>query len=84
MNNDYEKELEYIKNNMKDNISIDKNSSNFMDGFNKKDVQKKLRELGMGEIADKLEPLSEQMIEKMIRSNPQILKKATEILNDRR
>lgn len=84
MNNDYEKELEYIKNNMKDNISIDTNSSNFMDGFNKKDVQKKLRELGMGEIADKLEPLSEQMIEKMIRSNPQILKKATEILNDRR
>ncbi len=51
-----------------------------MQGFNKELVQKKLIELGMGDIASKLSNLSDKEIEKMIRSNPAILKKASEIL----
>lgn len=53
---------------------------NFMQGFDKVLVQKKLRELGMGDIAQKLDTLSEKEIERMIRSNPLILKKASEIM----
>ncbi len=55
-------------------------TNNFMNGFDKVLVQKKLRELGMGDIARKLDSLSEAEIEKMIRSNPLILKKANEIM----
>jgi len=51
-----------------------------MQGFDKVLVQKKLIQLGMGDIAQKLDSLSEKEIEKMIRSNPQILKKASEIM----
>ena len=51
-----------------------------MNGFDKELVQKKLGELGMGDIARKLDSLSEAEIEKMIRSNPLILKKASEIM----
>lgn len=54
--------------------------NNFMNGFDKVLVQKKLRELGMGDIARKLDSLSDAEIEKMIRSNPLILKKANEIM----
>lgn len=53
---------------------------NFMQGFDKKLVQSKLRGLGMEDIAQKLDSLTESEIEKMLRSNPAILKKATEIL----
>ena len=84
MNNNYEKELEFIKNAARGSGKVNKNADNFMDGFNKQDIQRRLRELGMGNIADKLEPMSSQMIENMRRSNPQILKKAMEIFNDRR
>jgi len=53
---------------------------NFMQGFNKQLVQNKLRELGMGELANKLNNLSEQEIEKLIRANPSILRKASEMM----
>ncbi len=51
-----------------------------MDGFDKSEVIKKLKEMGMGSIADKLEQMSEKEIERLLISNPQILKKAAEIL----
>jgi len=51
-----------------------------MQGFNKQLVQNKLRELGMGELANKLNNLSEQEIEKLIRANPSILRKASEMM----
>jgi len=51
-----------------------------MEGFNKELIQSKLKEMGMGSIADKLDKLSEKEIEKMIRSNPGILKKATDMM----
>ena len=51
-----------------------------MQGFNKRLVQDKLMEIGMGDIAKKLDALSEKEIEQMIRSNPAILKKASEIM----
>jgi len=54
--------------------------NNFMEGFNKELIQSKLKEMGMGSIADKLDKLSEKEIEKMIRSNPGILKKATDMM----
>ena len=53
---------------------------NFMQGFNKELIQARLRELGMGNIASRLNDLSNEEIEKMIRSNPQILKKASEMM----
>lgn len=51
-----------------------------MQGFNKELVKNKLKELGMESIASKLNNLSNDEIEKMIRSNPQILKKASEMM----
>ena len=51
-----------------------------MQGFNKELIQARLRELGMGNIASRLNDLSNEEIEKMIRSNPQILKKASEMM----
>lgn len=73
-------ENEPLKKELQGDISV----SGVMDGFDKKAVQKKLRELGMDSIANKLETLSENDIEKIIKSNPQILKKAEEIFNSRR
>lgn len=73
-------ENEPLKKELQGDISV----SGVMDGFDKKAVQKKLRELGMDSIANKLETLSENDIEKIIKSNPQILKKAEEIFNCRR
>lgn len=84
MLSDFNKEMEFIKNAAKADIKISKNADNFMDGFNKSEVQKKLRELGMGNLADRLEPMSNQAIETMLRQNPQIIKKALEILNNGR
>ncbi len=51
-----------------------------MKGFDKVLVMNKLRELGMQDIANKLSTLSDKEIERMIRSNPAILKKASEIM----
>ena len=51
-----------------------------MQGFDKRLVQNKLREIGMGDIANKLDALSEKEIERMIKSNPAILRKAEEIM----
>lgn len=56
------------------------NSGNITDGFNKAQVMDKLKELGMGDIAKKLDALSEKEIENMLRSNPAILRKAREIM----
>lgn len=81
---DFKNEMEFIKNAAKSNIKINKSTDNFMEGFDKREVQKKLRELGMGNLADKLEPMSNQAIESMLRQNPQILKKALEIFNNGR
>lgn len=53
---------------------------NFMNGFNKELVKSKLIEMGMENIATRLDKLSEQEIEKLIRSNPEILRKASQIM----
>ena len=53
---------------------------NFMKGFNKELVQSKLKELGMNDIAQKLNDMTESEIEKKITQNPNILRKASEIL----
>ena len=54
--------------------------NNFMQGFDKKLIQSKLRELGMESIASRLNDMSNAEIERMIRSNPLILKKASEMM----
>lgn len=59
---------------------MSQNSDGLMDGFNKAQVMDKLKEIGMGDIARKLDSLSEKEIENMLRSNPAILKKAREIM----
>ena len=41
---------------------------------------KKLKEIGMGDVAKKLDALSETQIETMLRANPSILRKATEMM----
>ncbi len=53
---------------------------NFMQGFNKELVQRKLKELGMNDIAEKLNSMTESEIEKRVTQNPDVLKKASEIL----
>ena len=53
---------------------------NFMKGFNKELVKSKLKELGMNEIAEKLTNMTESEIERKISQNPDVLKKASEIL----
>lgn len=80
MNNDYKKELEFIKNVAKNGTSsqIPKIPTS---GFDKKEVQKRLKELGLDSLAEKLESMSNETIENMIKQNPQIIKKASEILN---
>ncbi len=55
-----------------------------MDGFDKGEVLRKLREMGMDSVANKLERMSDKEIERLLISNPQILKKAAEILGGRR
>ena len=54
--------------------------TNFMKGFDKTLVEQKLMEMGMKDVAQKLSKLSEKEIEKMILSNPDVIKKASEIL----
>lgn len=51
-----------------------------MQGFDKRLVQNKLREIGMEDVARKLDTLSEKEIERMILSNPDILRKASEMM----
>ncbi len=53
---------------------------NFMKGFNKELVQDKLRQLGMNDIAKKLDQMTNAEIKKKISQNPNILKKASEIM----
>lgn len=53
---------------------------NFMQGFDKRLVQNKLREIGMEDVAKKLDSLSEKEIERIILSNPDILRKASEMM----
>lgn len=65
---------------VKDGVFVSDIPQNFMQGFDKRLVQNKLREIGMEDVAKKLDALSEKEIEKMIRSNPAILKKASEIM----
>ncbi len=56
--------------------------NSLMDGFDKRAVQKRLIELGMGDIARKLESMTEADIERQLRANPLILKKAREIMRN--
>ena len=65
---------------VKDGVFVSEIPQNFMQGFDKRLVQNKLREIGMEDVAKKLDALSEKEIEKMIRSNPALLKKASEIM----
>lgn len=65
---------------MTENIS----PNDFMKNFNKQEVMKKLNEIGMSDVAKKLSALNENDIARLINSNPQILKKAAEIINNRR
>ena len=53
---------------------------NLMEGFNRELIQSKLKEMGMDNIAEKLNNISDKEIEKMIRSNPGILKKASQMM----
>jgi hypothetical protein len=55
-----------------------------MQGFDKELVKNKLSELGMHDISKKLSSMSEKEIERMIRSNPDIIKKASEIMKGRK
>ena len=75
---------DFIKENAKTCMAQNINPNDFMKNFNKQEVLKKLNEIGMNEAAKKLEALSENDIARLINSNPQILKKAVEIINDRR
>lgn len=54
--------------------------NDFMKGFNKPLIMQKLKEIGMGDVAKKLDALTEAQIETMLRANPSILRKATEMM----
>ena len=54
--------------------------NDIMKGFNKPLIMQKLREIGMGDVAKKLDSLSETQIETMLRANPSILRTATEMM----
>lgn len=82
--NNYDNIPDFIKENAKMCSAENMNPKEFMKNFDKAAVQKKLREIGMGDIAKKLDGLSESDITRLVNSNPQILKKAAEIINDRR
>ena len=73
---------DFIKENAKKSSVKSTNPEELIKNFDKNAVQKKLREIGMGDIAKKLEGLNESDIKKLINSNPQILKKAMQIIND--
>ena len=53
---------------------------NFMQGFDKALVEQKLREMGMKDVAQKLSRLSEEDIKRLVLSNPEVIKKASEII----
>ena len=55
-------------------------AGDFMKGFDRNLVQAKLKEMGMADVAKKLSALSDKEIENMIRQNPAILKKASDIM----
>ena len=74
---------DFIKENAK-MCSKNINPDELMKNFDKSAVQKKLREIGMGDVAGKLDLLNENDIAKLISSNPQILKKAMQIINEGR
>ena len=82
--NNYEKELEFIKNNIKKGGEADITPQSLMDSFDKTEIMKKLKELGMDSVANRLSAMSEGEIERIIKTNPQIIKKAKDILNDGR
>ena len=75
---------EFIKENAKKCSIKSTNPEELMKNFDKNAIQKKLCEIGMGDIAKKLEGLNENDIKKLINSNPQILKKAMQIISDGR
>ena len=54
--------------------------NDFMKGFNKPLILQKLKEIGMDDVAKKLDALSETQIETMLRANPSILRKAAEMM----
>ena len=49
-------------------------------GIDKNAVEKKLRDMGYGDIANKLNKTSDEEIMKMISKNPDILKKVNQIM----
>jgi len=49
-------------------------------GIDKSAVEKKLREMGYGDVANKLNKTSNQEILKMLSKNPDILKKVNEMM----
>lgn len=75
---------EFIKENAKLFSTKSLSPDEVIKNFNKAAVQSKLREIGMGDIAKKLDALSDADIARLINSNPQILKKAEQIINDGR
>ena len=75
---------DFIKENARTCKTQNINPNDFMKNFNKQEVMKKLNEIGMTDAAKKLAALNENDIAKLINSNPQILKKAAEIINNRR
>ena len=52
--------------------------------IDKSAVEKKLREMGMGDVADKLKRTDNEEILRMIRSNPDILKKVNKMMGGKK
>ena len=75
---------DFIKQNAKKCSVNTTNPDELMKNFDKNAILKKLNEIGMGDIAKRLDGLSENDIKRLITSNPQILKKAMQIINDGR
>lgn len=48
--------------------------------LDKSAVERKLREMGMGDVADKLKHTDNEQIMRMIRANPDVLKKVNKMM----
>ncbi|MBQ8525482.1 MAG: hypothetical protein IJ460_02015 [Clostridia bacterium] len=67
--------------NNSDKINISENElEKRLRQVDKSAVERKLREMGMGDIADKLRRTDNEEILRMVRSNPDILKKVNQMM----
>ena len=71
--------------NNENNINITENElDKRLRDIDKSAVEKKLREMGMGDVADKLKRTNNEEILRMIRSNPDILKKVNQMMGGKK